>query len=32
VLKDYEITDMQKAELDRCYDDMMEFVERNYKK
>lgn len=32
VLKDYEITPMQKAELDQCYDDMMKFVNRNYKR
>ena len=32
VLSDYEITPMQKAELDACYDDMMEFVNKNYKK
>ena len=32
VLKDYEITPMQKAELDQCYDDMMKFVERNYRR
>ena len=25
-----ELTDMQKAELDKCYDDMMKFVKRNY--
>lgn len=32
VLTDYEITDMQKAELDLCYDDMMKFVEKYYRK
>lgn len=32
VLKDYEITPMQQAELDQCYDDMMKFVNRYYKK
>ena len=32
VLKEYEITPMQLAELDECYDDMMKFVERNYNK
>ena len=31
-LTEFQLTDMQKAELDRCYDDMMKFVERNYKK
>ena len=31
-LTGFQLTDMQKAELDRCYDDMMKFVERNYKK
>ena len=31
-LTEYEISDMQKAELDKCYDDMIEFVERNYKR
>ncbi len=32
VLKEYKITPMQLAELDKCYDDMMKFVERNYNK
>ena len=32
VLKNYEITPMQQAELDQCYDDMMKFVNRYYKK
>jgi hypothetical protein len=31
-LTEFELTDMQKAELDQCYDDMMRFVNRNYKK
>ena len=31
-LTEFELTDMQKAELDKCYDDMMRFVKRNYKK
>ena len=31
-LTEFELTDMQKAELDKCYDDMMKFVERNYKR
>ena len=32
VMKDYEITPMQKAELDKCYDDMLEFVNKNYRR
>ncbi len=28
----FELTDPQKAELDKCYDDMMQFVNRYYKK
>ena len=32
VLEEYKITPMQQAELDKCYDDMMKFVERNYNK
>ena len=31
-LTEFELSDMQKAELDKCYDDMLEFVKRNYKK
>ena len=31
-LKNFEMTPTQQAELDKCYDDMMRFVERNYKK
>ena len=31
-LTEFELSDMQKAELDNCYDDMLEFVKRNYKK
>ena len=31
-LTEFSLTDMQKAELDKCYDDMMKFVERNYKR
>ena len=31
-LSQYEITPMQRAELDRCYEDMMRLVKRNYKK
>ena len=31
-LTEFEISDMQKAELDKCYDDMLKFVKRNYKK
>lgn len=29
-LTEFELTDMQKAELDKCYDDMMNFVNRNW--
>ncbi len=32
VLNEYKITPMQQAELDKCYDDMMVFVKRNYNK
>ena len=31
-LTEFELSDMQKAELDKCYDDMLEFVNKNYKK
>lgn len=31
-LTEFELTDMQKDELDRCYDDMMKFVKKNYRK
>ncbi len=31
VLSDIELTGMQKAELDRCYDDMMKFVKKYYR-
>lgn len=31
-LHNFEMTPTQQAELDKCYDDMMRFVERNYKK
>ena len=31
-LVDIELSDMQKAELDRCYDDMMKFVKKNYRR
>ena len=31
-LTEFEISDMQKAELDKCYDDMLEFVNRNYRR
>ena len=31
-LTEFTLTDMQKAELDKCYEDMMNFVKRNYKK
>ena len=31
-LTEFELSDMQKAELDKCYEDMMKFVKRNYKK
>ena len=31
-LTEFKLTDMQKAELDMCYEDMMNFVKRNYKK
>ncbi len=32
VLSGFSVTDMQRAELDKCYEDMMKFVKRNYKK
>ena len=32
VLNDISLTDTQKAELDKCYDDMMNFVTKNKKK
>ena len=31
-LTEYELSDMQKAELDKCYDDMLKFVNKNYKR
>lgn len=31
-LTEFELTDMQKAELDKCYDDMLKFVNKNYKR
>ena len=32
VLTEFELTDMQKAELDKCYEDMIKFVKKNYKR
>lgn len=32
VLTDYLIEEKQKSELDKCYDDMMKFVKKNYKR
>ena len=31
-LTEFELSDMQKAELDKCYDDMLKFVKKNYKR
>ena len=31
VLRDIELTGIQKAELDKCYDDMMKFVKKYYR-
>ena len=31
-LTEFELSDMQKAELDKCYDDMLEFVNKNYRR
>ena len=31
-LTEFELSDMQKAELDKCYDDMLKFVNKNYKR
>ena len=31
-LTEFELTGMQKVELDKCYDDMMKFVKRHYKR
>ena len=32
VLREITLTESQKNELDKCYDDMMAFVKKNYKK
>ena len=31
VLSDIKLTERQKAELDKCYDDMMKFVKKHYR-
>ena len=31
-LSEFKLTDMQKAELDKCYEDMMKFIKKNYKR